>query len=285
MEANKITINNVEIWTEIFGSNKENAVILIAGAMAPATFWEDGFCDRLAQNSFVIRFDNRDFGYSTHFQELETPPYRIEDMVEDVRAILDYYQIRQAHIVGHSLGGSIAQLFAVTYPQRTKTLIPISSPVIAKNNLPFIQTPPEVSARMWDVLMSNKMYQDYDRGKDEFLRVFSFLNGNYETDKEMAYKYIGRIYETEIIKPHLNHTNIQKNVSDIYQQLHDLGKPILFIYGGLDLLAANPANTGILADSLPTAQLMIIEQAGHMFFNKEIWNLVTDKIAEFILQK
>ena len=286
MARNRIKIaDNLEIWSETFGSNKGNAVILIAGAMAPATFWVDDFCGRLAENSFVIRFDNRDFGYSTHFEESETPPYRMEDMVEDVSSVLGYYDIGQAHVIGHSLGASVAQLFAAAYPQRVKTLIPISSPVIAKGGLPYRATPPEVLDEMWNVLLSNKMYPDYDRGKDEFLRVFSFLNGDYEIDRDMACGYIERIYRTEIIKPHANHINIQKNVPDIYEKLYHLSKPILFIYGSRDLLAANPENTAILADSLPTAELMIVDGAGHMFFNREIWNILFDRIIDFIMKK
>lgn len=57
------------------------------------------------------------------------------------------------------------------------------------------------------------------------------------------------------------------------------------IYGSRDLLAANPENTAILADSLPTAELMVVDGAGHMFFNREIWNILFDRIRDFIMKK
>lgn len=203
-------------------------------------------------------------------------------MVEDVKSILEYYSIESAHIIGHSLGGSIAQLFAVKYPQRIKSLIPISSPVIARGDLKYQDTPQEVTAGLWEILMSNKMYQDYDRGKEEFARIYQALNGDYDLDLDMAYPYIKRMYETEYIKPHLNHTNIQRDIPDIYKDLCNLRHPILFIYGESDYLAANAYNTRLLAEALPNASYLILPKAGHMFFHKTIWNILLDTIQHFI---
>ncbi len=274
-------INNIKIWIETFGSNRENCIILISGAMAPATFWDDQFCEALSANHFVIRFDNRDYGYSTHFKEQDPPPYRIDDMVEDVKAILDYHEVESAHIVGHSLGGSIAQLFAVRYPQRVKSLIPISSPIIAKGDLEYKETPREVMDGLWEILLSNKMYQDYERGKDEFVRIYRVLNGGYELDMDMAYSYIRRMYETEYIKPHLNHTNIQKGIPDIYEALSSLPCQILFIYGESDYLPANAYNTQLLAEALANASCLLLKKAGHMFFNRTIWKTLETSIGKF----
>ncbi len=126
------------------------------------------------------------------------------------------------------------------------------------------------------------MYQDYDRGKNEFARIYQALNGDYELDLDMAYTYIKRMYETEYIKPHLNHTNIQRNIPDIYEELCKLQHPILFIYGELDYLAANAYNTILLARALPDASCLILPKTGHMFFHETIWNTLLDKIQHFI---
>ncbi len=278
-------INNIEIWIDTYGSDKDNCIVLISGAMSPASFWNDDFCKFLAKHSFVIRFDNRDYGYSTHFNEQDPPPYSIDDMVEDVRDILDFYLVESTHVIGHSLGGSIAQLFAIKYPHRTKYLIPISSPIIAKGNLAYKETPHEVISELWKILMSNKMYQDYERGKDEFVRIYEVLNGDYELDLDMAYSYIKRMYETEHIKPHLNHTNVQKNIPDIYHELSRLQCPILFVYGELDYLPANAYNTQLLAEALPNASCLLLERAGHMFFHKTIWKILENAIGDFIRQQ
>jgi pimeloyl-ACP methyl ester carboxylesterase len=60
----------VDIHAEAFGNARDVPVLLIAGAMAPAAFWQSGFCASLADlGYYVIRFDNRDIGKSTHFAQ------------------------------------------------------------------------------------------------------------------------------------------------------------------------------------------------------------------------
>ena len=57
--------NGLHIWTESFGNHLHAPILLIAGAGAQSIFWEDEFCQRLAESErFVVRFDNRDTGLS-----------------------------------------------------------------------------------------------------------------------------------------------------------------------------------------------------------------------------
>ncbi|MCP4553365.1 MAG: alpha/beta hydrolase, partial [Bacteroidetes bacterium] len=91
----KIVANeNVNIYTESFGTPDDIPILLIAGAMAPSVFWNDEFCLALSTKGYyVIRFDNRDIGRSTHFQQSDPAvgiklPYSIEDMVRDAKVVL-----------------------------------------------------------------------------------------------------------------------------------------------------------------------------------------------------
>lgn len=281
-----LSVNNIDIAVETFGNNKDNVIILIAGAMAPMIFWQDQFCEKLAKNFFVIRFDNRDFGRSTHFPTLEIPPYTIDDMVEDIKGLLDYFEIHSATVVGHSLGGSIAQLFTVKYPDRVNRLIAISSPIIAKDHLPFVETDPGVLEQAWKVLMANHCYEDYERGKEDFLNSHVVLNGKYPIDKEMSYRYTKYQYDTEpVIEPHLNHTNIQRDVPDIFEPLNKVDIPILFIHGTEDYFAANPENVVTLASNLKNARYVLLKDTGHMFMNSIVWEMLYDSISAFLLTK
>ncbi|MFC1857227.1 alpha/beta fold hydrolase [Thermodesulfobacteriota bacterium] len=142
---------SVKIFAETFGEKEGIPVLLIAGAMAPAVFWETYFCETLADHGYyVIRFDNRDIGRSTHFHQSSPesgiePPYTIYDMVDDAKTVLEALTKKNSgHIIGHSLGGSIAQLFAVTYPEKTVSVTAISSPLLAKGNVEYIETDPKV---------------------------------------------------------------------------------------------------------------------------------------------
>jgi pimeloyl-ACP methyl ester carboxylesterase len=275
-----IDINSIKIWVETFGNKKGKPIILIAGAMASAVFWNKEFCERLADDGcFVIRFDNRDIGFSTHFEpsrpnSAKQLPYTADDIVEDVAGILDYFKIRKAVIAGHSFGSTIAQLFAVKYPLRTEKLFLLASPIIAKGKNQYVETDEHIKRQLWDVLLSNKMYQDYERGKDEFFRIWRYLNGSYELDESMAAEYTKRLYETEYIEPAWNHTKVQENIHDIYNELNALPINIHFIYGEADYLAANLASIKILVNSLQNADLEILCGAGHLFFNCNLWEKI-----------
>ena len=132
---------DVELHYEDLGDEADPAVLLIMGLGAQLTLWHNEFCGKLVDRGYrVIRFDNRDVGLSSklHGQKSDaglipgllrsfiglpsTSVYRLEDMAVDAAAVLDHLGIQRAHIVGASMGGMIAQVFAATYPQRTAGL-------------------------------------------------------------------------------------------------------------------------------------------------------------------
>ncbi|MCJ2165242.1 MULTISPECIES: alpha/beta hydrolase [unclassified Pseudodesulfovibrio] len=283
-----IKTESVEICAKAFGNLDNTPVLLIAGAMAPAVFWETKFCESLSARGYcVIRFDNRDIGRSTHFPQ-NAPgsgielPYTIYDMVTDAKNVLESITDKSCHIIGHSLGGAIAQLFAVTYPEKIISLTAISSPILAKGNIPFVETDPRITEELWGILMANPMYQDVNKGLREFQKIWRALNGDWVLDEEMAEKYTRTIYETEIIGPAWNHTNVQSGIRDIFQELKEIDKPLLFIHGEKDYLPSNPENTKRLAKSLPTADFFLLKKAGHMFFSKDIWLILIERIHEHL---
>lgn len=85
------------------------------------------------------RFDNRDTGLSTHLTGMPAPgwlkamlwpsaaPYRLDDMAEDALAVMDALGWPTTHLAGASMGGMIAQILAVRYPSRVRTLTSIMS--------------------------------------------------------------------------------------------------------------------------------------------------------------
>ncbi|WP_153945047.1 alpha/beta fold hydrolase, partial [Acinetobacter baumannii] len=116
-----VKINDVEICTECFGNPDHPALLLIMGANASMIWWDDEFCEKLAaKGRYVIRYDNRDVGRST-FYEPGKIGYTIVDMVDDAAGILDAYNIPKAHVVGMSLGGMLAQILSLKYPNRVLT--------------------------------------------------------------------------------------------------------------------------------------------------------------------
>ena len=115
----------VELEYETFGDPANEAVLLINGLGSQMTRWPEPFCNLLVDKGlFAIRFDNRDVGLSTW---LDGQSYTTDDMAADVAAVLDAVGKPKAHIVGISMGGMIAQVFAADYPQRTLSLTSIMS--------------------------------------------------------------------------------------------------------------------------------------------------------------
>ncbi len=137
--------NGIEIEYETFGSRKDPALLLIMGLGAQLTLWPESLCEGLAgQGFFVVRYDNRDVGLSTDFDEAGLPnladafgrlmkgetvdaPYLLSDMAADAVGLLDALAIDRAHMVGGSMGGMIAQVVAATHPARTRSLVSIMS--------------------------------------------------------------------------------------------------------------------------------------------------------------
>src|SRR5262249_21195285 len=114
----------IRLWTEGFGDPGRPCALLISGAGAHAAFWPDEFCGLLAgRGLFVIRFDHRDIGYSTHTQDA----YDIFALLADSLAILDAHGVGAAHLVGHSMGGYLVALAAVHQAPRVLSATMISA--------------------------------------------------------------------------------------------------------------------------------------------------------------
>ncbi|NVO06183.1 MAG: alpha/beta hydrolase, partial [Rhodoferax sp.] len=158
-----IQANGIDIAYDGFGNSEAQAVLLISGLGTQMIRWSETFCQLLAEQGYrVIRFDNRDAGLSTHFHSAsmpdfaaiadavsrgETPnvPYTLFDMAKDAVGLLDALQIRQAHVVGRSMGGMVAQLVASAHAERVLSLVSMMS---STGNRDLPQASPAVMAAM-----------------------------------------------------------------------------------------------------------------------------------------
>jgi pimeloyl-ACP methyl ester carboxylesterase len=129
-----VPANGIHIAYDAFGNRADPAVVLVMGLATQRLAWADEFCEELADaGRFVVRFDNRDAGESTHFYEYGEPtlvdlvrrrphPYGIDDMADDVIGLIDALGLGTVHVVGASMGGFIAQTVAIRFPERVETL-------------------------------------------------------------------------------------------------------------------------------------------------------------------
>jgi pimeloyl-ACP methyl ester carboxylesterase len=130
----QLAVGDIELAYETFGDPGRSPVVLVMGLATQMIAWPDELCETLAgRGHFVVRFDNRDTGGSTHLDNLgpprrtdillrRHPPYTIGDMAADTVGLLDGLGLRDVHLVGASLGGFIAQTVALGHPGRVRTL-------------------------------------------------------------------------------------------------------------------------------------------------------------------
>lgn len=145
----RVQANGIHIEVEDTGADGAQAgrpvVLLIMGLGMQLVAWPPAFVQALVDEGFrVVRFDNRDIGLSQHFDHLGVPnliweslkhrvglavkaPYSVHDMAGDALGVLDALGIAQAHVVGVSMGGMIAQRVALAAPQRVLSLTSIMS--------------------------------------------------------------------------------------------------------------------------------------------------------------
>ena len=156
-EAASVQANGIDIVYDSFGDPSHPPMLLVMGLGGQMIAWDEEFCEALAAREYwVVRYDNRDVGLSTKFDQSGVPdlvgmtqgqavqaPYTLRDMADDAVGLLDALDIASAHIVGISMGGMIVQTMSIHHPKRVRTMTSIMS----TTGNPELPTPkPEVIA-------------------------------------------------------------------------------------------------------------------------------------------
>ncbi len=120
------------IFYETFGDPADPALLMVNGLGSQCINYKDEWCERFAARGlFVIRFDNRDMGLSTHYSDAPVGDkgecYRLSDMAADAIAVLDDMDIAATHVMGLSMGGMIVQTLAIEHPDRVLSLTSVMS--------------------------------------------------------------------------------------------------------------------------------------------------------------
>lgn len=273
-----IKINKIEICTEAIGNPSNPPIILIMGATASMIWWDNEFVKNLANRGFyVIRYDNRDTGKSSSF-EPGIPPYTILDLVDDTIAVIDNYGLKNAHFIGMSMGGMVAQLAAIRYPDRVKSLTLISTSIW--DNLPDL--PPMEQklinhySKLPEVDWSNK-----SQAKSYIVNNWNLLNGSkYNFDLKRA----EALAENEIsrsirLQSMFNHSFLTGG-EQYYGQSSKIKQSVLIFHGTEDPVLPYPHALKI-KNSIKNSKLITLKGVGHEIHRAD-WNLFLEEIERHI---
>jgi pimeloyl-ACP methyl ester carboxylesterase len=271
-----IEANGIDLCTEAFGQPADPAILLIMGMSASMVWWEDEFCGMLADGGrFVVRYDNRDTGRSVTY-EPERPGYGFADLVSDAAGVLDGYGIPAAHVVGLSMGGAIAQLLALDFASRVRSLVLMSTSAAGPGDqgLPSVTEPYARFAASAEVDWSDS------ESVIRYLVADSLaLAGGGRPSDEAGVRALARrdVERANHIASAQNHGRIC-GPERWRERLRSLAAPTLVIHGTAYPLF--PLEHGMaLAEEIPGARLLSLPGSGHEL-NRADWNTVAQAILE-----
>jgi pimeloyl-ACP methyl ester carboxylesterase len=288
-DAASVRVNGVEIVYDTFGETSAPPMLLIMGLGAQMIAWDERFCAQMAGRGYwVIRYDNRDVGLSTKFDEAGVPdlmgmmqatmqgqavqaPYTLVDMANDGVGLLEALEIESAHVVGVSMGGMIAQAMAIHHPQRVRTLTSIMSST-GNPELP----PPSQEAMAVLMTPTPAERAAYIENSVQSSRVLA--GPTYPMAEDVVRERAARFFERG-----LHPAGVARQLAAVLasgsrkEALQSVNLPTLVIHGNADPLV--PVEGGIdTANAVPGAKRLIIEGMGHAL-PPVLWPQIMDAVT------
>jgi len=263
--------NGVEICYETFGSSTDPALLLIHGLGSQLLLWEEGFCSKLAEEGMhVIRYDQRDSGLSSEMEK----EYELLDMASDAAELLGQLSVEKAHIVGMSLGGMVAQIFAAEFPEKIISLTSMASNTgkagfgIPKGKaLDALLAPAPVDPREQALkdLSDRRIWASTEWHDDEYcLKIFE--------------RYAERTNKSNEAKDRqMQAMNLSGNRE---KALMKIKAPTLVLHGSADTLV-DPSGGQRTAEVIPEAKFVMIEGWGHDL-PPGAWPKITNEIIKHV---
>jgi len=289
-----VTANGIQIEYDTFGDSSFPVLLLIAGNGAQMIVWDAEFCELLAKKGlFVIRFDNRDAGLSTKFDEAGIPDmmaaikaamegktvesaYTLDDMADDSVGLLNALGIEKAHICGASMGGMIAQVISYRHPKYAMSLTSIMS-TTGNPDLPYGKLD-AIAAVVAPAPEERKAYVEH------FVNVWRRIwSPGFPFEEERVRTFMEKSYDRSYCPQGMARQNTAVIASgDRRPLLSSIKVPTLVIHGADDPLIPEEGGKDT-ARAIPGASLLIINGMGHDM-PKKVWSEIADAISHHTAQ-
>jgi len=257
------------MYYEVHG--KGEPLLLIAGRGANLTAWQFQIPE-FSKKYRVVAFDNRGSGRT----DAPDKPYSIGMMADDAIGLMDTLGIGEAHILGHSMGGYIAQTIAIEFPKRTRSLI-LAGSAAASRNVPAVTkhinqtvvaamrdgaTPKTIAMMQLPTLVTSRLFET-----PEIVAVW--------VDALAANPWRPQAYA-------LQHQGDACAGFDSLGQLKRIAAPTLVLVGKEDNIMPVKLSEE-LAKLIPEAKLVVLDGGAHFFF-AEIADKFNQSVLEFLAQ-
>jgi len=258
----KTSNGDIDIAYLSVGDEQATPILIVMGLSASHRIWDPALINGLLDGGYrVVLLDNRDTGESSKvegkgklwlwWQLLKSQiglsvnsPYTLADMAGDAVAVLDTLEIEQAHVIGASMGGMIAQIIAYDHPERTKSLITIMS------NTGAPQLPPPGKAQRDGIDNMNKS-SEKEAARLEALGFFTSALPNQVT----------AIF----------------NAGDRTERVKQINLPTLVLHGADDLLLPL-AHGEFTAENIANATFKVYQGMAHNMPDEVIPTMVIDML-------
>ena len=253
----KVAVNDIEMYYEVHGDGKP--LVSIRGWGSSSQSWSKTYKDRLSQNHKHIIFDNRGTGRTSK----PDTKYSIEMMADDTAALMNAINISKAHIVGFSMGGMIAQRFALKYPERTIGLVLASS----QPNSTISKRSPKVAE-----IMEYMISKPEDMPEAELQKQMMSLYSTPEYIKEHGEAMLKAALSSNLIPTpgYVRRRQLDAMLEfSSLDELYLIKSPTLVMHGVKDAWVSCE-NSKAIADKIPNSRLILFEKSGHAFIEQNI---------------
>jgi pimeloyl-ACP methyl ester carboxylesterase len=258
---NIVQVGDIEIAYKTSGEGEP--IVLLPGGSAGMNAWDPSFISDLSSNHTVIVFDNRGVGNTT----IGSKPYTIEQLANDTAGLLDALKIPKANVLGYSLGSYIAQQVAITHPEKVNKLVLVGSSCGGEDSMP---KPPEFLRFQSEIV--DKISNNISISREENIALVNASVGagwirlhpeTLENITEGQGFFATISPEAQEGQANIGHSWEATNWNGVCDELAKVAKPTLVITGTDDNAYQPHQNSLVIAEKVPGAWLVQIENAGH----------------------
>ncbi|MHA1575976.1 MAG: alpha/beta fold hydrolase [Candidatus Thorarchaeota archaeon] len=265
-----VTMGDIDLYYEIHGPPDAPPLVLIGGWASYRWIWFRQIPSFRGKYRCIV-FDNRGAGKSSK----PDYPYTMEMFAADTVGLMEALGIENAHILGISMGGLIAQQIAISYPEKVRSLIIASSHFGGPNHIPMDDKTMALLIAIPTETISREQARE--------MRLEATFSSQFLQENKAIMEQIGAWAEKHPTPVFAQvHQSSATSAFNAEVEVKKITAPTLILHGGND--RAVPTKNGeLLAGSISTSRLKIIEDASHFViiekyeeFNNEVMNFIDE---------